>query len=323
MPIDPAIAALRNDPAPQRLAAAALARARAAWLEQPACAPLRDQLEAYGRGALLDALPDLQRLLGDRAAAVEVVDGLVAATLPALRAHPLGQVPFRHQLAARHGVLELLRRGRAALALLVYRPGEWPDNPTASFSAGERHELCLHGEGEGRVVTICAADAARAELECRPFRFAPGWRGSFDSAAATRQVRTVRAPLVILRLAREAAEPPPAREYRLEDGQLVHQAAGDRRDSRRELALAVLGSMGHRAALPQIVQAARSGPQHVRWEAVRQALAMDSATGFALLSELADDPQDDLAPPARALRAQLLARYPQLATSGRSAPCPV
>ena len=58
-----------------------------------------------------------------------------------------------------------------------------------------------------------------------------------------------------------------------------------------------------------------------RWEALRQALALDTAAGFAGLNRLAEDPTDELAPVARALRDSLCTAYPQLANMCE-APCP-
>jgi hypothetical protein len=60
------------------------------------------------------------------------------------------------------------------------------------------------------------------------------------------------------------------------------------------------------------------GSAHLRWQAVRECLALDTARGFALLSRIAADPADDLSTSAGALRAQLVETYPQL----ESGPCP-
>jgi hypothetical protein len=57
----------------------------------------------------------------------------------------------------------------------------------------------------------------------------------------------------------------------------------------------------------------------VRWQALRECLALDTATGFAALGRLAATTDDPLAAPAQALHAQLLERYPALAGVE---PCP-
>ena len=59
--------------------------------------------------------------------------------------------------------------------------------------------------------------------------------------------------------------------------------------------------------------AEEEGSAHLRWQALRECLGLDSAVGFAALTGLAQRNDDPLAVPAGALRAQLLETYPQLA----------
>jgi hypothetical protein len=56
-----------------------------------------------------------------------------------------------------------------------------------------------------------------------------------------------------------------------------------------------------------------SAVRELRWEALRQCLALDTRAGLALLAGLADNPADPLAAPARALQRQLAASDPALA----------
>lgn len=63
------------------------------------------------------------------------------------------------------------------------------------------------------------------------------------------------------------------------------------------------------AALAQDPARARD----LRWEAMRQVLAMDTAHGLAVLAALADDPVDTLAQSAAVLQQQLRASRPDLA----------
>jgi hypothetical protein len=103
-------------------------------------------------------------------------------------------------------------------------------------------------------------------------------------------------------------------EYALDDGRLVHQAAGTPRDSRLELTAALLGRMGRSDAAPLLAaMAEEAGSPHLRWQALRECLGLDSGTGFAALTAIARRSEDPLAVPAGALRAQLLEAYPQLA----------
>ena len=112
----------------------------------------------------------------------------------------------------------------------------------------------------------------------------------------------------------ERWEPIGLAEYRLADGRLLHEAAGSPRDSRLELAAALLGRMGRDDAAPYLAAMAReAGSTSLRWHALRECLGLDTATGFEALCELAATQGDPLAAAAGALRAQLLEAHPNLA----------
>ena len=101
------------------------------------------------------------------------------------------------------------------------------------------------------------------------------------------------------------------REFALADGALIHQAAGNPRDSRVEMMLALLGRMGRSDAAPLAAAIAREpGSAGMRWQALREALALDTLAGMRALAALA---ADELHQPASALRAQLVTLHPQLA----------
>jgi hypothetical protein len=71
--------------------------------------------------------------------------------------------------------------------------------------------------------------------------------------------------------------------------------------------------MKRREAAPAMARIAREkGPDSLRWEALREALALDTAQGFAALCAIARSPLDPLAGPAGALRAQLIEAHPRL-----------
>ena len=301
---------------------AALAEVRSRWLAQAEAGAVVHELAAYDRGTAYLALPCLSLVLGKPARADALIDPLLKGMGLALRDARFGLVPFRHQSTSHHDVLELARVGSAALSLMAYRPRTRNEAASASFSSGERHELCLRGRAAGREVTLSDDPNATLTLTCSSLDITRGWSARYDNARRTKVIEQVTEPLVVLRLARDATPANPAREYRIPDGALLHQSAADRRDSRSEIALAVLGSMKRRDALPAMAQMARSGPPHVRWEALRQTLALDTAKGFRLLCALAEDARDPLHAPAAALRAQLLQAHPSLAHVNEEALCP-
>ena len=107
--------------------------------------------------------------------------------------------------------------------------------------------------------------------------------------------------------------PAPSREYDLASGALLRQAAGDIRTSRHEAMLALLGRMGRVEAAPVMAAIAREpGDASLRWQALRECLALDSGTGFDALCELAGTVADPLAVPSGALRARLSEEHPAL-----------
>lgn len=324
MRIDAALAELRRDPAPQHRAQIALEAGRDAWRGSPGTEALLSELAEFGSGAPLGACPLLDSALADCAVAGDLLAGLFGAMLAVLRDHPLGHVPLRHQYAHGIAVLQLASAGRANLSLLCYeaRGGQGATAAqTVCFVGGERHELCLAGAADVRFCEILREEPGRADLDCGLRRVSAGERLVFASARHTKIVETPRRRLVVLRLARDASRQVPAREYRLADGALVHVASGERAESRDEMAAAVLGAMGRSDAVPALAELARTGSAHLRWQALRQMLSLDSAAGFALLSEFASESEDPLAAPADALRSTLIERHPELARWSR--PCPV
>lgn len=314
MRIDPLFAALRGDPAPQRIDQEAVQGAKQQWLSQPNVAQLFAGLAAYGEGVPLNDCAALGRLFASHADAAAFVDGFIAAMVSAMRAAPLGHVPFRQQYSGGYVVQQLGSHGRAVLSLvMVEGEGLHRREPPASlcFVDSERHEMVLAGSAKGRIVRRAGPDAGPVALTFEAARIEAGQSLSLCGPRTTRLLDHVAGRLVSLRLSRVPETPEPSREYRLNDGVLLHQAAGDRQESRVELAMALLGKMGRQDAAPAIAVRARSGSDHLRWQALRECLALNAREGFRALTRVACDQQDVLAGPAGSLRAQLLETYPQ------------
>jgi len=321
MRIDPAIAQLRRDPAPQLRAQAALERVRDRWRGQPQMAAISTELERYGGGADFADCPTLGAIFAEPELARRAIDALVVPMVRTLAAHPLGHVPLRHQFAAGLMVLQLASVGRAALSLVCYEDMGQAAARTVCFAGGERRELCLAGAADARFFEIIRAEPQRADLDCEARRIVAGDVLLFEGPRHTKIVDRPRRRMVMFRLSRSETCPSPAREYRIADGALVHCASGDRSESRDAMAAAVLGAMRRHDAAPVLARIARdSGSDHFRWQALRETLALDTAQGFAALTDIAGDTADPLAPPAGALRASLVERHPALAAW--MVPCP-
>ena len=118
----------------------------------------------------------------------------------------------------------------------------------------------------------------------------------------------------VLKIAEAIAEEAPE-EIALADGRCLKIISGCKRTSQHIMALGVLGALRHEGAVPAMAATARdcSAARDLRWEALRQCLALDTRAGLALLAALAKGPGDPLAAPARALQRQLAASDPALA----------
>jgi hypothetical protein len=310
MRVDPAIAELRRDRAPQRRAQAAMAAVRDAWRQEARVAPVFEAFEAYAAGASLGACPGLARLFADGDAAGEFVAGLCRALAAALAHEPFGQAPFRHAFDGVRSTLLLARSGAARLSLLAQEPGSF-ESATAVFSDAERYEAVIAGKGWARRT----ARRRDGTFGHQRLRLVPGLRIALDLTRRALFVERVERRLVRLRLDRAVPSAGPTREYSLADGRLLTQASSDVRRSRQEMLFSLLGRMKRTEAAPLMAEIAREeGPDALRWQALREALALDTASGFAALCGIARSPLDPLAAPAGALRAQLIEAHPELST---------
>ena len=323
MHIRPELEALRRDDTPQRQAQARLGSVLAQWRAGPA-ALLDIELGQFGDGAELDDLPLLSALFapGDTAAE-DFIAELVARFAAALGADPLGQVPLRHYTDDMVTSLMLARNPRATLALQAIDGAGLARRPTpqsVSFPPSETVERVLAGSARADLVRVIGVRPGAADLDTAGVELSPGTVQRRDSSREALVLRGLVGSLVTLKLQHRTAQGAVTREYRLADGALVHQAAGSPRDSRLELTAALLGRMGRSDAAPLLgAMAEEDASPALRWPALRECLALDTATGFATLTTLARRSDDPLCGPAGALRAQLIETYPQLAGATR---CP-
>lgn len=323
MQIRPELEALRRDDTPQRQAQARLGSVLAQWRAGPA-ALLDNELGQFGEGAELDDLPLLSALFEPgETAAEEFIAELVARFAAALGRDPLGQVPLRHYTDDLVTSLMLARGPRATLALQAIDGAGLARRAaplSVSFPPSETVERVLAGSARADLVRVIGTRPGAADLVTAEVALAPGTAQRRDGSREALVLREVAGSLVTLKLQRRTAQGVVTREYRLADGALVHQAAGSPRDSRLELTAALLGRMGRTDAAPLLgAMAEENASPALRWQALRECLALDTATGFAALTTLARRSDDPLCGPAGALRAQLIETYPQLAGATR---CP-
>lgn len=324
MLIRPELQMLRSDDAPQRQAQCAAAAALQAWRGDGDGAEVEAELARFHRGAALDDLPLLRALFCPQNTLVRsFVDSLVAPLLGQIEQEPLVQSPLRCSTGEVATAIVLARCATSVLTL-HYTSGlglsGQAEPETASFLPAETWDRVLCGCAEATTVRILSAGPDRVELGSAPVALKPGdvrYRNGRDEALLLRSVPT---SLVQLRLQRRTDSLQPVRQYRLADGALVHQAAGTPRDSRLELTAALLGRMKRRDVAPMLAAMAEErGSDGLRWQVLRECLALDTATGFRTLATIADRADDPLRPSAAALRARLIAMHPELQ---ELVPCP-
>lgn len=321
MQIRPEIAALRGDKATQARLRDAMDVAQSGWSARPHVASLLSDLRLYAAGAELGSLGRLSELLGSLEHAEEFVGQWCRDFLGPLCREPLAQVPLRHHYSPSFATMQLAREGAAALSLAVYEEKVDCAPPrSAVFSDRELRELVLAGSGEASIHHVRVGHEARVRIESEKRTLGAGSRLETVGGDSVRQIERVAGRLVMLQLTHVAEQPGLTREYAIPSGKLLMQSSGDKRSSQCEMAMAVLGAMERRDAAGAIADLAHSGPDHLRWEALRHTLALDSRRGMRLAEAIAGEAGDPLAEPARQLHAQLLAAHPQLAESEASCP---
>lgn len=333
MQIDPGLRALRGNSALQRQAQAQFLAARDAWCNQAQWRNITRAFADYDEGAELAACVALHNLFDRPDKARHMADGFIQHFLPVLADAPWGQFPLRHGANGSVSTLLLASGRRAVLSLVMVDGAVLATRPmaqTISLADTTRHEIILGGTATGRRVVVEGFDDHHARLQVKPYHWAPGTRLSFDTMREAMLADRVDGMLISLRLVRFADEPAPARDVAIGDGAIIHQSAGRVQDSRLELMLAVLGRMGRDDAAPAMAAMARSDTSApaLRWQALRECLALDTAQGFDALCALARNAADPLAGAAGALRAQLLEAYPVLNELNQKMaeghePCPV
>jgi len=317
--IDPVLAALRAQPG--RLAGECAA-IESAWKSAQAHGPARgllEQLASHGKGEPIRTLPLLSRMMTAGAGAAN----LLAPVIRAMRDAPLGQLRLPHFAGPVTQSLTLAIRGRSALSIAVLDADAWrhaggDKTGRVAFQGGELDLVVMAGSGLGRIIVRRGGVPGAEPVELRA-----GHALSLDCARQALVFdRLDGASLVLLRLFRKPESPGTVEEIAISSGEVMHRAAGRQSQSRMEMAMALLGRMGRADAAPVMAEVAREGEPALRWQALRECLALDAFAGFAALLDVAGDPVDALAPPARKLADELAARHRALAALREGRLCP-
>lgn len=262
---------------------------------------------AWDRGGVFDACTHLHSLMAGKGALAFARSWLADMAL-ACRDAPLAQLPFRHSQGNGVGAIQLHRVGRVTLSVIGVDAKPAAPPRAISFTDCERHEAMLAGMGQATILGY----RDETPPSQAPLALAPGARFSGD-IDRSRAIVSVEAPLVFLRVAREPEHPELTREVEISTGRVLHRASACPSESRVELAAALLGAMGREDAAPALAAyACGQAGEGARWQALRHALALDTAAGFAALCGIADCCSDVLSREAARLRESLCTTYPQL-----------
>ena len=314
MIVHPSIAKLRGDRAAQHRSRSRMQAAVMQWQNSAIATALSDALQRYSGGADLKDCHALFQAMHDVSAARTFIDTWQKSFASALKDEPLAEMPFRNRVQGSIATIQLLCQDTATLSLCAVPRGETlSGQDTILFSGRETSELIVDGSATGTLHRLSeASDTANLTNS------GAAWQAG-DTIQSTptsgRSILHVEHSLLILQASRSPNCPQAAREFNVRDGRHSRSASGDEWVSRKFMALGVLGALRRNSAADEMGHVAldASLDRDLRWEAVRQLLALDTGTGMRLLGELRTKIQDPLCEPAANLASQLVTNHPQLA----------
>lgn len=300
MQVYPDIAALRDDSVRQRRTVAAMQRHLSAWRSKRDVNRLMSELKKYGDGAELGQCECLVGLVQDRAIARSFIEDWIASLIASARTEPFLEPQFAHHASNASTSMRLMRAGGTCLDIVAFESGgsDTRRHGAVTFIDSESHDLVLRGSLKGRWCRLQRTGGEQT-LEVSHMEIAEG-AILISNTETTWQPIGANGSALVLRLSRQPALPSPTRTYSIEDGTLLRIADGGKAASERLMAVSILGAIGDDCALERLrhVAADRKEEPHIRWEAIRQTLALDARSGEALLIEL-DRDDDPLSHPAR------------------------
>ena len=304
--------ALRGDDREARTHRVAMEEALEDCRREPRLAAVLEELLRYGEGGDFAHCPALVALFEHTGAARDLLRPLIGRLTALHRAYPLAHLAFRHRSQAGAHVLQIAARGHATLSLVLQDQDAGAEHIIATFADADQREVVLTGKANACLFEIVAEERDRVILNSVRTELQSGARMKCTGPRQSRLIKPSHDSLLTLRLARPAGRPRPTRRIDVRSGRIVHRASGNAADSRAELAMLLLGRMGRSDALPVLAARTRTGDAQLRWQALRQCLALDAAAGLPLLERIAKDHADPLCQAARALLAQLQRERPSL-----------
>lgn len=176
-----------------------------------------------------------------------------------------------------HGLTQIVRSGGAGIRRYRVRLSE--EELAGKFRRATAAPLEDMGQAQ-----LADGDQIRVDQQTESFNLTPG-----DS------------DLVMLQLFVHATSRVPMREYNPATGRLIRAAAAGRATSFRQMGLAVLRAFGRTDAAPHFVAAVGDDDFAMRWQAMRELVALDPQSALPHLSTMAaDDPHPEVRAAAQA-----------------------
>lgn len=140
-----------------------------------------------------------------------------------------------------------------------------------------------------------------------------GQEFALDNASELLRFSTIEGECLYLRLLVRDPDQRHVSEHDTRTGALLRIRQAQAHEGRLQMTLSLLRSLGRTDAVDGVAQKVSDWPPELRWHAVREALALDSRRGFALLDAMSrDDPDPKLRALALATRERLLLAHPEL-----------
>ncbi len=313
----PELRALRSDDTPQRDAQLIIAECVDSWRSNPHSAAILGDFRRFAQADQLAECPSLARLfVANDPLADQFAQHCVASFTQGLKQAPLAHVPMRHFYDGTMATLLLAQAGDATLSLCAIDGASLRLRPmprAIRLAPRDTWEHVLAGTASTQIYHADASNGRDVDFRHEELSLAPGSVVCRNDLQQAQLVTRVTGTLVTLRLQRRHQSNEPAREHDRETGALLHQTANNPQDSRHEMMLALLGRMQRADAVPiMAAMALEQGSMALRWQCLRECLALDTSAGFTALTRVASSLDDPLAVSAGALRAQLIESYPQL-----------
>lgn len=255
----------------------------------------------------------------------------LAAALALSAAEPFAMPPLRMFSGGVLGELILAEAPPITCSLMI-RPFNQPVPRAASV-------IFLPGQGLTHIVRSGGARIRRYRVELSAAERGGGFRASaaapmvliddaplddgawirVDQQSESINISGGDSDLVMLQLFVNEASRVPMREYDTATGRLVKVAAAGRATSFRQMGLAVLRSLGRRDAVPLFIAALADEDFAMRWQVMRELIALDADAALPhLIVMAADDPHGEVRAAAAATCALLreqtaLRRVPEAA----------